>query len=163
MTRAPRAGTLLSLALFFAAGSAAAQEFRGTTWLMSKDQVIASESLRVVSELSQKGHQQVVFKTYVDGLPVTITYILENNALLSASYTFARDTDRRAWVAMMQDLTEKNGPPAFEQENLAGWRLPKTEIALAHLRDGTTYAAYWEKSYFARINHLPQADSTAKN
>jgi hypothetical protein len=97
----------------------------------------------------------VVLKTWVDGLPATVTYILENDALLSASYTFARDTDRRAWVAMMQDLAEKNGPPAFEQENLAGWRLGKTEIALAHLKDGTTQAAYWEKSYFARINHLP--------
>lgn len=163
MTRAPLAGTLLSLALLLAAGSAAAQEFRGTTWLMSKNQVLASESGRVVFERSQKGQQQVAFKTFVDGLPATITYILENDALLSASYTFARDTDRRAWVAMMQDLTEKNGPPAFEQENLAGWRLAKTEIALAHLKDGTTQAAYWEKSYFARINRLPQPDSTAKN
>ncbi len=163
MTRAPVAAAFLAFTLLFAAGSAAAQEFRGTTWLMSKNQVIASESARVVSELSQKGQQQVVFKTFVDGLSATITYILENDALLSASYTFARDVDRRAWVAMMQDLTDKNGPPAFEQENLAGWRLPKTEIALAHLRDGTTYAAYWEKSYFAKINHLPQPDGTAKN
>jgi len=153
--RAPFAGILLALALLFVAGSVAAQEFRAATWLMSKNQVIASEGGRAVSELSQKGQQLVIFKTYVDGLPATITYILENDALLSASYTFVRDTDRRAWVAMMQDLTEKNGPPAFEQENLAGWRLAKTEIALAHLRDGTTQAAYWEKSYFARINHLP--------
>jgi hypothetical protein len=156
MTRVPLAGSLLALTFLFVAGSAAAQEFRATTWMMSKDLVIASEGGRVVSELSQKGQQLVVFKTYVDGLPATITYILENDALLSASYTFARDTDRRAWVAMMQDLTDKNGPPAFEQDNLAGWRLEKTEIALAHLRDGTTQAAYWEKSYFARITHPPQ-------
>jgi len=155
MKRAPFAGTLLALALLFAAGSAGAQEFRATTWMMSRNQVIASEGGRAVSELSQKGQQLVTFETYVDGLPATITYILENDALLSASYTFPRDTDRRAWVAMMQDLTAKNGQPAFEQENLAGWRLGKTEIALAHLRDGTTQAAYWEKSYFARINHLP--------
>jgi len=146
----------LALALLLAAGSAFAQDFRGTTWLMSKDQVIASENLRVASELSQKGQQQVVFQTYINGFPVTITYLLENDALLSASYTFRRDVDRRAWVAMIQDLSGKNGPPAFEQENLAGWRLPKTEIALAHLKDGTTYIAYWEKSYFARINHLSE-------
>jgi hypothetical protein len=155
VTRAPFAGTLLALALLFVAGSAWAQEFRATTWMMSRSQVIASEGGRVVSELNQGGQQLVVFKTWVEGLPATITYILENDALLSAAYTFARDTDRRAWVAMMQDLADKNGPPAFEQENLAGWRLQKTEIALAHLRDGTTRATYWEKSYFARINHLP--------
>ena len=155
--------TSIGLALLFAAAGAFAQEFRGTTWLMSKEQVIASEGSRVVSELSQKGQQQVVFRTVVDGLPAAINYLLENDALLSASYTFVRDTDRRAWVAMMQDLTEKNGPPAFEQENLAGWRLSKTEIALAHLRDGTTYVAYWEKSYFARINHLPESSGAAKD
>jgi hypothetical protein len=145
---------LIALALLLAAGTVFSEEFRGTSWLMSRDQVIASENLRVASELSLNGQQQVVFTTYVDGFPVTLTYLLVNDALLSASYTFRRDVDRRAWVAMMQDLTQKDGAPAFEQDNLAGWRLPKTEIALAHLKDGTTYVAYWEKSYFARINHL---------
>jgi hypothetical protein len=144
----------ITLALLLAAGALFGQEFRGTTWLMTKDQVIASENLRVTSELSQKGQQQVVFQTYVDGFPVMLTYLLEHDALLSASYTFRKDVDRRAWVAMMQDLTQKDGPPSFEQDNLAGWRLEKTEVALAHLKDGTTYVAYWEKSYFARINHL---------
>jgi len=152
MTRALLAAPLLLVAAF-----ASAQEFRGTTWLMSKDAVMATESLRAVSESTQKGQQQVVYQTYVDGFPVTLTYLLENDALLSGSYTFRRDIDRRAWVAMMQDLTQKYGASAFEQDNLAGWRLPKTEIALAHLKDGTTYVAYWEKSYFARINHLSEA------
>ncbi len=160
MTRALPA---LALLLAGAASAAFGQEFRGTTWLMSRDQVVASEGTRVVSELTQKGQLQVVFKTYVDGMPTTLTYLLENNALLSASYTFLRDTDRRAWVAMMQDLTEKSGSPAFEQDNLAGWRLAKTEIALAHLKDGTTYVAYWEKAYFARINHLPPPPGPAVN
>ena len=145
---------IASAALLFAACAAFGQEFRGTSWLMSKDEVMASESIRALSESTQKGQQQVVYQTYVDGFPVTLTYLLENDALLSASYTFKRDVDRRAWVAMMQDLTQKDGPPAFEQDNLAAWRLPKTEIALAHLKDGTTQVAYWEKSYFARINHL---------
>ncbi len=144
----------LAAALLFAAASAFPQEFRGTTWLMTHDQVVATESLRVTSESRVNGQQQIVYQTYLDGFTVTLTYLLENDALLSASYTFRRDVDRRAWVAMMQDLTEKYGPTAFEQENLAGWRLPKTEIALAHLKDGTTHVAYWEKSYFARINHL---------
>jgi hypothetical protein len=150
-------------ALLLAAAGAFGQEFRATTWLMSRDQVIASEGTRAVSERTQRGQQQVVFRTYVDGLPVTITYTLENDALLSASYTFARDVDRRAWVAMMQDLTGKRGPPSFEQENLAGWRLQKTEIALAHLKDGTTYVAYWEKSYFARMNRLAPPVEAAGN
>lgn len=140
--------------LLLAAVAAFPQEFRGTTWLMTHDQVVATEKLRVTSESRVNGQQQVVYQTYLDGFSVTVTYLLENDALLSASYTFRRDGDRRAWVAMMQDLTQKYGPTAFEQENLAGWRLPKTEIALAHLKDGTTYVAYWEKSYFARINHL---------
>jgi hypothetical protein len=123
---------------------------------MSKDQVIASEGARLVSELDLKGNQQqVVFQSYLAGFPVTITYLLENNALLSASYTFRRDLDHAAWDAMKHDLQSRDGPPAFEQENLVGWRMPKTEIALAHLKDGTTYVAYWEKSYFARINNLP--------
>ncbi len=145
---------LIFPALFLAAAAAFPQEFRGTTWLMTHDQVVATEKLRVTSESRVNGQQQVVYQTYLDGFSVTLTYLLENDALLSASYTFRRDGDRRAWVAMMQDLTQKYGPTAFEQENLAGWRLPKTEIALAHLKDGTTYVAYWEKSYFARINHL---------
>jgi len=145
-----------AVALLLAASSAGAQEFRGTNWLMSRDQVIATETIRVVSETTQQGQQQVVYQTYVDGFSVTLTYLLENDALLSGSYTFKRDVDRRAWVAMMQDLAKKYGPPAFEQDNLAAWRLPKTEIALAHLKDETTYLAYWEKSYFAHINHLSE-------
>jgi len=152
-----RRAAAVAAALLLAAAGACAQEFRGTTWLMSKDQVMATENLRAVSESSQKGQQQVVYQTYVDGFPVTLTYLLDNNALLSASYTFRRDTDRRAWVAVMQDLTQKYGATSFEQDNLAGWRLPRTEIALAHLKDGTTYVGYWEKSYFARINHLSEA------
>jgi hypothetical protein len=142
--------------LLLAAAAAFAQEFRGTTWLMTHDQVVAAENLRVASESRVNGQQQVIYQTYLDGFSVTLTYLLENDALLSASYTFRRDVERRAWVAMMQDLTQKYGASAFERENLAGWRLPKTEIALAHLKDGTTYVAYWEKSYFARINHLSQ-------
>ena len=64
---------------------------------------------------------------------------------------------------MKQDLVGRNGAPSFEKESLAGWRLDRSEIALAHLRDGTTHVSYWEKSYFARINSLTEAGSTAKN
>lgn len=138
------------------AGSASAQEFRNTSWHMSKDQVLASEGARLVSDQDLKGNQeQVVFQSYLAGYPVTITYLLEDDALLSASYTFRRDSDHAAWNVVKQDLQSRNGPPSFERENLAGWRLAKTEIALAHLKDGTTYVAYWEKTYFARMNNLP--------
>jgi hypothetical protein len=144
------------LILVSLASTAFAQEFRRTSWLMSKEQIIASEGGSLVSELDLKDNQQqVVFQSYVYGFPVTITYLLQNDALLSASYTFRRDRDRAAFDMMKKDLVGKNGAPAFEQDNLAGWRLPKTEIALAHLKDGTTYVAYWEKSYFARLNNLP--------
>jgi hypothetical protein len=149
-----RRACLATLFLLLTAG-AFAQEFRKTSWLMSKEQVIASEGASLVSELDLDGNQQqVIFQSSLVGFPVTITYLLQNDELLSASYTFRRDLDRAAWDAMRQDLQARNGPPTFEQENLVGWRLPKTEIALAHLKDGTTYVAYWEKKYFARINNL---------
>jgi len=148
--------------LFFLSCSLFALEFRKTSWLMTKEEVIASESGRVVSELSLPGQQQIVFRTLVNGFPATITYLLENDKLLSASYTFKKDTDRTAFDGMKQDLVKQYGKPAFEQENLVGWRLEKTEIALAHLKDGTSYAAYWEKTYFARINNLAEPGGTAK-
>jgi hypothetical protein len=139
-----------------------ALEFRNTSWLMSKEEVIASEGGRVISELNLLGQQQVVFRALVHGFPATITYILENDKLLSASYTFKKDTDLEAYDAMKQELTTQNGSPSFEKEYLVGWRLLKTEIALAHLRDGSSYVAYWEKSYFARINNLA-GGGAAKN
>ncbi len=129
---------------------------------MTQEEVIASETGSVVSELSLPGQQQIVFRTVVNGFPATITYILENDRLLSASYTFKRDLDRKAFSSMKQDLASRNGKPAFEEENLVGWRLAKTEIALAYLPDGSSYVAYWEKAYFARINNLVETGGTAK-
>jgi hypothetical protein len=152
----------IASAILFLSCNAFALEFRNTSWLMSKEEVIASETSRIVSELSLPGQQQVVFRTLVNGFPATITYLLEDDKLLSASCTFKRDLDRAAFEAMKQDLTIKNGKPTFEKENLLGWRLQRTEIALAHLPDGTSYAAYWEKSYFARINNLPGIGGSAK-
>ncbi len=129
---------------------------------MTREEVIASETGPVVSELSLPGQRQILFRALVNGFPATITYLLENNQLLSASCNFKRDFDHKAFDAMKLDLTGRNGKPAFEKENLVGWRLVKTEIALAHLPDGTSYAAYWEKSYFARINNLAGTGGTAK-
>ena len=143
------------MAFLFLACNAFALEFRNTSWLMSKEEVIASETGRIVSELSLPGQQQVVFRALVNGFPATITYLLENDKLLSASYTFKRDLERVAFDAMKRELTGANGKPTFEKPDLLGWRLQRTEIALAHLPDGTSYAAYWEKTYFARLNNLP--------
>jgi hypothetical protein len=98
----------------------------------------------------------------VNGFPATITYLLENDKLLSASCTFKRDMDRKAFDRMKQDLIKQYGKPAFEKDNLVGWRPERTEIALAHLPDGTSYAAYWEKTYFARINNLGGSGGTTK-
>jgi hypothetical protein len=154
---------LVLLALLSIAGRSFALEFRNTTWLMTKDEVVKSEPGLFISELNLPGQQQIVFRALVNSLPATITYILENDKLISASYTFRRDIDRAAFDAMKQDLVGRNGTPAFENENLLGWRLERSEIALAHLRDSTTQASYWEKSYFARINKLAGTGSTAKN
>ncbi len=155
MRRAPRGALVAALTIAAAAG-AFAQEFRATSWLMSKEQVIASEGGREISETDLGNHQQqVVFQSRVNGFTATITYLLQDDELLSASYTFRRDRDRAAFKAMKDTLQARNGAPAFERHDLVGWRLPKTEIALAHLADATTYVAYWEKSYFARLNNLP--------
>ncbi len=151
------------LAFLSIAGSSFALEFRNTTWLMTKEEVVKSEPGLFVSELNLKGQQQIVFQALVNGFPATITYILENDQLISASYTFRKDLDRAAFDAMKQDLVGRDGSPTFEKENLLGWRLEGSEIALAHLRDSTTQVSYWEKSYFARINKLTETGTAAKN
>jgi hypothetical protein len=155
--------TLVVCALLFLAESSFALEFRNTTWLMTKDEVVKSENGLFVSELSLPGQQQIVFRALVSGLPATITYILEHDKLISASLSFRRDVDHAAFNAMKQELVGRNGVPSFEKESLVGWRLERSEIALAHLRDGTTHVSYWEKSYFARINNLTEMGGTAKN
>ena len=155
--------TLVVLALFVITDSSFAQEFRNATWLMSKEEVVKSETWLFVSELNLPGHQQIVFQALVNGHTAAITYMLENDKLISASYTFRRDIDRAAFDAMRKDLIVRNGDPTFEKEDLMGWRLAQSEIALAHLRDNTTQVSYWEKSYFARINKLAETSKGAKN
>ena len=153
---------VVPLAFFLLAYGSFALEFRKSSWLMTSDEVIASETARIVSETYQSGQQQIVFRTQVSGFPATITYILEKDKLLSASCTFTRDSSRKAFNAMLQDLIDQKGKPSFERDNLVGWRLERTEIALAHLPDGTSYAAYWEKEYFARINNLAGSGGPAR-
>jgi hypothetical protein len=143
---------LVAAALVFLCCSVFALEFRKSSWMMTRDEVVASEPGRAVSEKAVQGRQQIVYRTAVGGIPATVTYTLENDRLLSASYTFKRDLARKAFDYMRQDLESQKGAPSFTGENLVGWRLENTEIALAHFSDGTSYVAYWEKEYFARMN-----------
>jgi hypothetical protein len=122
--------------------------------MMTRDEVVASEPGRVLSERVMPDQLQIVYKTLVNGIQATITYTLENDKLLSGSYTFRRDASRKAFDIMRQDLVTRNGAPAFERGDIVGWRLEKTEIALAHLSDGTSYVAFWEKEYFRRLNRM---------
>jgi hypothetical protein len=132
-----------------------ALEFRRSSWMMSREEVIASEPGRILWEKTLPGQLEIVYRTMLDGIPAVITYTLENDRLLSASYTFRKDADRRAFDYMRQDLASRNGAPTFEEQDLAGWRLERTEIALAHLPDGTSCVVFWEKGYFRRINTPP--------
>jgi hypothetical protein len=131
-----------------------ALEFRKSSWMMTREEVIASEQGRIISERVMPDQRQLVYRTTVNGVPATITYTLENDKLLCGSYTFRRDLTRKAFDFMRQDLATQNGTPAFEKDDLVGWILEKTEIALAHLADGTSYAAFWEKDYFLRVNRI---------
>jgi hypothetical protein len=43
-----------------------------------------------------------------------------------------------------------------------GWRLERTEVALTYLPNKTCYVAFWEKTYFARMNNLgPAGDKSS--
>lgn len=152
----------IALLLILVACGAFPLDFRKTSWLMSSADVIASETGLVATQHSLSNQQQLEYKTAVEGFTATITYLLVDDKLLSASYTFAKDVKRSAYDAMKQALTGVYGAPAVNKDGLLGWRLAKTEIALAHLDDGTTQVSYWEKSYFARINNL-QANGSGKN
>lgn len=127
-------------------------EFRGTTWLMTRDQVVASESGPIVAECAVQDQREIEYRSQLYGQSAVITYNLESDKLLSASYAFRKDLDHSAYDALRRDITSRSGPPAFEKDNLVVWRLERTEVALTHRSDGTTFVAFWEKSYFARIN-----------
>jgi hypothetical protein len=147
------------LVLLFSVPRAAAADFRGISWLMTEDQVASVEGTNAVSEKDLPGQREVIYKGWVAGNWATITYLFENNALLSATYTIAADKDRAAYAAVKKEIARVSGAAALDKTDLAAWRLNRSEIALAHLADGTTYAALWEKSYFARL-HAPPPAST---
>jgi hypothetical protein len=148
---------LLSAALVLAAYGAFAADFRRTSWLMTREQIIAAEDARVDSEMQFAGQQELVFRAQVNGHSGSITYLLEDNQLRAASYNFRNDENRQVYGFMRDLLTGKYGKPAIQKDEMVGWRLERTEIALTYLPNKSCYVAFWEKAYFARINNLSPA------
>jgi len=144
----------LSIVLAFLACSSFASDFRKTSWLMSKEQVLASEDGTIITERNIAGQQEVVYRARFEGYEGSVTYILENDKLLAASYDYQKDDMRRVYSHMKESLTRAFGKPAVQTDSLVVWRSARTEIALAYRAEKTCYVAFWEKSYFARINRL---------
>jgi hypothetical protein len=124
---------------------------------MTRDQVIASEDANIDSEMEFAGQQQLVFRAQVNGHSGAITYLLENNQLRSASYSFRNDESRQVYTYMRDLLTARYGKPSVQKGEMVGWRLERTEIALTYLPNKSCYVAFWEKAYFAKINNLNPA------
>jgi hypothetical protein len=124
---------------------------------MTREQIIASEDANVDSEMEFAGQQQLVFRAQVNGHSGSITYLLENSQLRAASYSFRNDENRQVYAYMKDLLTGKYGKPALQKNDMVGWRLERTEIALTYLPNKSCYVAFWEKAYFARINNLNPA------
>jgi hypothetical protein len=146
---------LLTATILVLLGFAAfALEFRKTSWMMSRGEVMAAEPGTPVSDVNQSGQNQITFLADAHGFPARITYVLENGKLLAGFCEIVKDADRRAFEALKKELVGQKGAPSFQKTDLVGWRLERTEIALSHLPDGRSCAAYWEKGYFASINGL---------
>ncbi|MCX5841389.1 MAG: hypothetical protein NTY16_08060 [Deltaproteobacteria bacterium] len=150
--------TLTAVLFILAAISSSGLEFRNTSWQMNRDQVVASEQGCIVSEINVSGQQQIVYKAYVNGYAGNITYVLENDKLLSASYRFKNDHHMEIYNYMNAELLDRYGKPSMQTGKLVVWRLENTEIALAHLPDNTCYVAYWEKNYFAQMSQITKAN-----
>ena len=146
--------------LVLLAGSAFASDFRKTTWLMSKDQVQASEDGTLVTERNVAGQQEVVYRARFEGYEGSVTYVLENDKLLAATYNYQKDDTRQVYSHLKESLTRQFGAPSLQTDSLAVWRSERTEVALAYRAEKTCYVAFWEKSYFARINNLTAARQT---
>ncbi len=147
----------LSAAFLLAACSVFAADFRQTSWLMTREQIIVAEGANAVSETDFAGQKEMVFRAQVTGHTAAVTYTLENNQLRAASYSFRNDDDRQVYLYMKDQLTGAYGKPTVQKGELVGWRLSRTEIALTYLPNKSCYVAFWEKAYFARINNLRPA------
>jgi len=119
---------------------------------MSRQQIISAEGGRATTEADANGQQELTFKTQINGHFGFITYVLEDDKLMTASYSFRDDSDEAVYAYLKKMLIAQYGSPTFQKGMLVGWRLERSEIALTLLAEKTCYVAFWEKTYFARIN-----------
>ncbi len=145
---------ITAIIIVFLACSAFASDFRKTSWLMSREQVQASEDGRLVTERDIAGQQEVIYRARFEGYEGSVTYVLENDKLLSASYNYPKDDTRTVFSHMKESLTRQFGAPSLQTDSLAVWRSERTEVALTYRGEKACYVAFWEKGYFARINRL---------
>jgi hypothetical protein len=148
---------IAAIVFVFLAYGSFASDFRKTSWLMSKNQVLASEDGTLVTERNIAGQQEVIYRAQFEGYLGSVTYMLENDRLLAATYNYQRDDTRQVYSHMKESLTREFGKPSLQTDSLAVWRSERTEIALTFRAEKTCYVAFWEKGYFARINKLTTA------
>jgi len=144
----------LAASFLFVSLSALAFDFRSVSWMMSRDQVVAAENLSIVSENGFGGQQELSYQTSLNGFAGSLSYTLENDRLVAASFSFPTDNHGELFRYLKGTLIRQYGPPSFQSDRLIGWRMNRTEIALAFLSGRICHLSYWEKSYFARINNL---------
>jgi hypothetical protein len=149
--------TVAAILFIFSTSASFGMDFRNTSWQMSRGDVIASEIGRPISETNVANQQEIVYTIFINDVAGKITYLLKNDRLLSASYSFKNDQSMQVFNIMNKELINKYGKPNFQSGKLVVWRLEKTEIALTHLPDNTCYVAYWEKAYFAQTNQMSEA------
>ncbi len=145
---------VISLVLALAAYGSFAADFRKTSWLMSRDEVAATENGMPTSEVAYAGQLQLTFRTQLAGGTGSITYVFESDKLFAASYSFPNDDKKQVFASLRDSLSSSYGPPSLRLDGMLGWRLDRSEIALLYLPDNSCHLAYWEKGYFARINNL---------
>ena len=143
----------------FVSLSALAFDFRSVSWMMSRDQVVASENGSILSEHGFGGQQELLYQTSLNGYAGSLSYTLENDRLVAAAFSCPTDNHGELFRYLKGILTTQYGPPTFQSDRLIGWRMNRTEIALAFLSGRLCHLSYWEKSYFARINNLAASAS----
>ena len=149
----------LMAAFLFVSLSALAFDFRSVSWMMSHDQVVASETGSILSDHGFGGQQELLYQTSLNGYAGSLSYTLERDHLVAAAFSFPTDYHGELFRYLKGTLTSQYGPPSFQSDRLIGWRMNRTEIALAFLSGRICHLSYWEKSYFARINNLSTSSS----
>ncbi len=134
--------------------SAFSADFRSVSWMMTRDQVVDAERGAIVSERALSGQREILYQTTLNGYAGSLSYTLEDDRLVAAAYNFPGDYRAELFGSLKETLTRLYGPPSFQSDRLVGWRMNRTEVALAFVSGRVCHLSYWEKSYFARINDL---------